>query len=56
MTNPRLRNILIGTYFAVGGLATFAAGLMDYALGDTLGCTAFCSYGSFFLSLGILYW
>ncbi len=33
-----------------GGLAQFAAGMWEFAKGNTFGATAFCSYGGFWIS------
>jgi len=33
-----------------GGLAQFVAGIWEYRVGNTFGATAFCSYGSFWMS------
>ena len=37
---------------AYGGIAQFAAGLWEFAKGNTFGATAFCSYGAFWVSSG----
>lgn len=40
----------LGLALAYGGLAQFAAGLWEFAKGNTFGATAFCSYGGFWIS------
>jgi hypothetical protein len=40
----------LGLALAYGGLAQFAAGLWEFAKGNTFGATAFCSYGAFWIS------
>ncbi len=42
--------VVFGLAFAYGGIAQFAAGLWEFAKGNTFGATAFCSYGGFWLS------
>ncbi|MGI8578395.1 MAG: acetate uptake transporter [Nocardioidaceae bacterium] len=44
--------VVYGLAFAYGGAAQFAAGLWEFAKGNTFGATAFCSFGGFWLS----YW
>jgi succinate-acetate transporter protein len=44
--------VVFGLALAYGGLAQLAAGLWEFAKGNTFGATAFCSYGGFWLS----YW
>ena len=41
-----------GLALAYGGIAQFAAGIWEFAKGNTFGATAFCSYGAFWVS----YW
>jgi len=43
----------LGLAFAFGGLAQLLAGLWEFRAGNTLGATAFVSYGAFWLSFGI---
>lgn len=38
-----------------GGLAQFIAGFMEQKTGNNFGFAAFCSYGSFWLGLGIIW-
>jgi succinate-acetate transporter protein len=42
--------VVFGLAFAYGGIAQFAAGLWEFAKGNTFGATAFCSYGAFWVS------
>ena len=40
----------LGLALAYGGIAQFAAGLWEFAKGNTFGATAFCSFGAFWVS------
>jgi len=40
---------------AYGGLAQFAAGMWEFASGNTFGAVAFTSYGSFWISFGAIF-
>jgi succinate-acetate transporter protein len=42
--------VVFGLALAYGGIGQFAAGLWEFAKGNTFGATAFCSYGAFWLS------
>jgi uncharacterized protein len=42
--------VVFGLALAYGGIAQFAAGLWEFAKGNTFGATAFCSYGAFWVS------
>ena len=42
--------VVFGLAFAYGGIAQFAAGIWEFAKGNTFGATAFCSYGAFWVS------
>ncbi|HID25176.1 MAG TPA: hypothetical protein EYP23_01745 [Thermoplasmata archaeon] len=44
--------LAMGVFY--GGLAQIIAGILEYRKGNTLGVTAFCSYGLFWLSLAAL--
>ena len=44
--------VVFGLTLAYGGIAQFAAGMWEFARGNTFGATAFGSYGAFWLS----YW
>ena len=42
--------VVFGLALAYGGLGQFAAGMWEFAKGNTFGATAFSSYGAFWLS------
>jgi uncharacterized protein len=42
--------VVFGLALAYGGIAQFAAGIWEFAKGNTFGATAFCSYGGFWVS------
>ena len=42
--------VVFGLALAYGGIAQFAAGMWEFAKGNTFGATAFCSYGAFWVS------
>lgn len=44
--------VVFGLALAYGGIGQFAAGLWEFAKGNTFGATAFCSFGAFWVS----YW
>jgi succinate-acetate transporter protein len=44
--------VVFGLALAYGGIGQFAAGIWEFAKGNTFGATAFCSYGAFWVS----YW
>jgi succinate-acetate transporter protein len=44
----------LGAALAYGGIAQFAAGIWEFAKGNTFGATAFCSYGAFWVSFWYL--
>src|SRR5262249_33604927 len=46
--------VVFGLALAYGGIAQFAAGLWEFAKGNTFGATAFCSYAAFWLSFWYL--
>ncbi|HEY7042075.1 MAG TPA: acetate uptake transporter [Nocardioidaceae bacterium] len=46
--------VVFGLALAYGGLAQFAAGIWEFAKGNTFGATAFCSYGMFWVSFWYL--
>jgi succinate-acetate transporter protein len=53
MTNTGLFHVepvVFGLAFAYGGIAQFAAGMWEFAKGNTFGATAFASYGAFWVS------
>jgi hypothetical protein len=41
---------VFGLALAYGGIGQFAAGLWEFAKGNTFGATAFCSFGAFWIS------
>ena len=42
--------VVFGLALAYGGIGQFAAGIWEFAKGNTFGSTAFCSYGAFWVS------
>lgn len=48
-------NIVVGMAFFVGGLCQMLAGMWEFAAGNTLGATAFTSYGGFWMSYGTIF-
>lgn len=52
ITHP---NVVLGLALGYGGLAQIIAGIEEWACGNTFGATAFTSYGSFWISFGVLY-
>jgi succinate-acetate transporter protein len=50
---PTGMGIVLAMAFAFGGMAQFAAGLMEMAKGNTFGFVAFCSYGAFWWSFAL---
>ncbi|MGZ4444384.1 MAG: acetate uptake transporter [Nocardioidaceae bacterium] len=45
-----VEGVVFGLALGYGGLAQFAAGMWEFAKGNTFGATAFASYGAFWLS------
>jgi succinate-acetate transporter protein len=45
--------LVLVSAFAFGGIAQFAAGLMEMPRGNTFGFVAFCSYGAFWWSFAL---
>ena len=45
---------VFGLAIFYGGIAQFAAGIWEFAKGNTFGAVAFCSYGAFWLSFWFL--
>jgi len=45
---------VFGLALAYGGIGQFAAGIWEFAKGNTFGATAFCSYASFWISFWYL--
>ena len=54
MIPGKVEPVVFGLAFAYGGIAQFAAGIWEFAKGNTFGATAFCSYGAFWLSFWYL--
>jgi succinate-acetate transporter protein len=50
-----LAPIVTGLAFFYGGLCQLLAGLQEFKAGNTFGATAFCSYGGFWLAIGITF-
>ncbi|EJD04596.1 uncharacterized protein FOMMEDRAFT_19827 [Fomitiporia mediterranea MF3/22] len=48
-------NVVVGMALFVGGLCQLLAGMWEFAAGNTLGATAFSSYGGFWLSFATIY-
>ncbi len=46
--------VVLGLALFYGGIAQFAAGIWEFAKGNTFGATAFCSYGAFWMSFWFL--
>jgi succinate-acetate transporter protein len=46
----KVEPVVFGLALAYGGAAQFAAGMWEFAKGNTFGATAFTSYGAFWLS------
>jgi uncharacterized protein len=45
-----VEGVVFGLALAYGGIGQFAAGLWEFAKGNTFGATAFCSFGAFWVS------
>ena len=50
----KVEPVVFGLALAYGGAAQFAAGMWEFAKGNTFGATAFASYGAFWLSFWYL--
>ncbi len=48
-------NIVLGLAFFYGGLVQLIAGVQEFKTGNTFGATAFCSYGGFWLAIGVTF-
>jgi succinate-acetate transporter protein len=48
-------NIVVGLAIFYGGLAQILAGMWEFKTGNTLGATAFTSYGAFWLSFAAIF-
>ncbi|KAL7416955.1 putative FUN34-transmembrane protein [Mrakia frigida] len=53
ITHP---NVVVGMCMGVGGLAQLLSGMWEFTCGNTFGATAFSSYGTFWISFGLIYW
>lgn len=47
-------SVVIGLAIFYGGIVQILAGLQEFRAGNTFGATAFCSYGGFWLALGLV--
>lgn len=54
MLGSSVQTIVLGLALFYGGLGQFAAGLWEFAKGNTFGALAFCSYGAFWMSFWYL--
>jgi uncharacterized protein len=50
LVSDTVEPVVFGLALAYGGIGQFAAGLWEFAKGNTFGSTAFCSYGAFWVS------
>src|SRR5260370_35445431 len=50
----KVNAIVIGLALFYGGLVQLLAGLQEFKAGNTFGATAFCSYGGFWLAVGVV--
>jgi uncharacterized protein len=48
-------NIVLGLALFYGGLVQLIAGVQEFRTGNTFGATAFCSYGGFWLAVGVIF-
>ena len=46
--------IVVGLALFYGGLVQLLAGIQEFRAGNTFGATAFCSYGGFWLAVGMI--
>lgn len=51
---PTVEPVVLGLALFYGGIAQFAAGIWEFAKGNTFGATAFCSYGAFWMAFWFL--
>lgn len=49
-------NMATGMAFFVGGLAQFVADVCEFGTGNTFGMTVSCSYGGYWMAMGLLFW
>jgi succinate-acetate transporter protein len=50
LVDASVEGVVFGLALAYGGIGQFAAGIWEFAKGNTFGATAFCSYGAFWVS------
>jgi len=48
-------NIVLGLALFYGGVVQIIAGVQEFRAGNTFGATAFCSYGGFWLAVGVIF-
>jgi uncharacterized protein len=48
-------NIVVGLALFYGGIVQLVAGIQEFRTGNTFGATAFCSYGGFWLAVGVIF-
>ncbi len=48
--------VIVAMGFALGGMAQFVAGIMEFKARNTFGATAFTAYGLFWWSLILIWW
>jgi uncharacterized protein len=48
-------NIVVGLALFYGGIVQLIAGIQEFRAGNTFGATAFCSYGGFWLAIGVIF-
>jgi hypothetical protein len=54
MLGSAVQTTVLGLALFYGGIAQFAAGIWEFAKGNTFGAVAFCSYGAFWMSFWYL--
>lgn len=54
IVNAPAEPVVFGLALAYGGIGQFAAGIWEFAKGNTFGATAFCSFGSFWVAFWYL--
>src|SRR3989440_8397949 len=45
--------VVVGLALFYGGIVQLVAGIQEFRAGNTFGATAFCSYGGFWLAVGV---
>ena len=56
ISEKTLLNLVLSHGLFYGGAAQFAAGMWEFATGNTFGASAFTSYGAFWISLAAFLW